>query len=267
MALKRKNYLNNRDLLKEIHKSKNTFCSYVSEEDADYDIIIDSLDEIDQAVIDQAKVNRADRLARIEHEKQLVENPQIKLSQINIPIEDIKDTDLVFRVNTYDHIPLEPGRKKNPKTVKDNHARINFPPFQHYRLTEDREPKCVGKSHWIGGMDNGYFCLEHGKINNKLAHMFVTMTNRYADKWNWRGYSYNDEMRQTALLQLSQVGLQFDESKGQNPFAYYTATIHNSFTRVLNLEKRNQDIRDDILEMNNLTPSNSRQNSNAFQDL
>jgi hypothetical protein len=70
-------------------------------------------------------------------------------------------------------------------------------------------------------------------------------------------------MRSQALLQLSQIGLQFDESKSQNPFAYYTAAITNSFTRVLNIEKRNQNLRDDILEMNNLNPSYTRQNMHS----
>jgi len=68
-------------------------------------------------------------------------------------------------------------------------------------------------------------------------------------------------MRGQALLQLSQIGLQFDEAKSQNPFAYYTAAITNSFTRILNIEKKNQSIRDDILEMNGLNPSFTRQNS------
>ena len=73
-------------------------------------------------------------------------------------------------------------------------------------------------------------------------------------------------MRGQALLQLSQIGLQFNESKSQNPFAYYTAAITNSFTRILNIEKKNQNIRDDILEMNGLNPSWTRQNSGkAYQ--
>ena len=97
-------------------------------------------------------------------------------------------------------------------------------------------------------------------MTNKLALMFMKLCERYATRSNWRGYTYNDEMRSQALLQLSQIGLQFDESKSQNPFAYYTAAITNSFTRVLNIEKRNQNLRDDILEMNNLNPSYTRQN-------
>jgi hypothetical protein len=96
-------------------------------------------------------------------------------------------------------------------------------------------------------------------MTKKLAHMFMKLCERYATRSNWRGYTYNDEMRSQALLQLSQIGLQFDESKSQNPFAYYTAAITNSFTRVLNIEKRNQNLRDDILEMNGLTPSYTRQ--------
>ena len=75
------------------------------------------------------------------------------------------------------------------------------------------------------------------------------------------GNTYNDEMRGAALLQLSQIGLQFDESKSANPFSYFTATLTNSFTRILNIEKKNQSIRDDILEANGLTPSFSRQAS------
>jgi hypothetical protein len=69
-------------------------------------------------------------------------------------------------------------------------------------------------------------------------------------------------MQSQALMQLSQIGLQFDESKSENPFAYYTAAITNSFTRILNIEKKNQSIRDDLLEMNHMMPSFTRQGEN-----
>ena len=82
---------------------------------------------------------------------------------------------------------------------------------------------------------------------------------------NVRGYTYNDEMRGQAILQLAQIGLQFDESKSQNPFAYYTAAVTNSFVRVINIEKRNQNIRDDILEMNDMNPSFTRQNQGQWE--
>jgi hypothetical protein len=88
--------------------------------------------------------------------------------------------------------------------------------------------------------------------------MYIKLCERYATRGNVRGYTYNDEMKGQAILQLTQIGLQFDESKSDNPFAYFTAAVTNSFVRIINLEKRNQNIRDDLLEMNGMNPSYTR---------
>ena len=166
--------------------------------------------------------------------------------------------ELVFRVMNMDHIPLEPGRKKNPKTPADERAKINFPAFKHYAY-QGTELKEVVRSHWEGSLSNGQFSVDHGRITNKLGTMFLKLVERYSHRANWRGYTYVDEMRGQALVQLSQIGLQFNEAKSDNPFAYYTAVVNNSFTRVLNIEKRNQNIRDDILIDQGHMPSFSRQ--------
>jgi hypothetical protein len=269
------NYLNNRDLLKQIHLSKNTYCTYLDPKtDHQYDIILASVDKINQRTIAEARRNRADRLKR---ETGIVHNEK-----------KIPNTDLVFRITCWEHIPIAPkkvpkvtGKKKKLQDILDleepvedpladivdeivldpTHVRVNFPPFYHYRITEDKEPFLVGKSHWKGDLITGEYSRDHGTMTPELARMFLKLCERYATRSNWRGYTYNEEMRGQALLQLSQIGLQFDESKSQNPFAYYTAAITNSFTRILNIEKKMQNIRDDILEMNGLNPSWTRQNS------
>ena len=53
--IKRKNYLNNHDLLKEIHKSKNTYSSFIAEGDDVYDIILPNIDKINIGTVAQAK--------------------------------------------------------------------------------------------------------------------------------------------------------------------------------------------------------------------
>ena len=258
--MKRVKYLNNRDLLIQIHASKNTYCSYVSDNDSTYDIIVPSLSKINVRTISQAKKNKAKRLTQDAWEQAKAEGQKkIELSDFTVSPRKIDKTDLVFRVMLYDHIPDDVDRKRNPKTEADRKVKINFPPFQHYKLDNKGKTKCVGKSHWIGGMSNGNFSCDHGKITNSLAMMFMKLCERYGTRANWRGYTYNDEMQSQALMQLSQIGLQFDESKSENPFAYYTAAITNSFTRILNIEKKNQSIRDDILEYNNMNPSYTRQ--------
>lgn len=257
-------YLNNRDLLKEIHKSKNTFCSYVDDEYHQYDIILPSLEKINIRSVAEAKRNRAKRLSGEAYEAAKELDKKASQKDFEIDYKKINKTDLIFRIMTFDHIPLAPGRKKTVKTTADSHERCNFPPFQHWKFDENDNLVCVGKSHWVGGMDNGHFSKTHGQATNELAKMWMKLCERYATRGNVRGYTYNDEMRGQAILQLTQIGLQFDESKSNNPFAYYTAAVTNSFVRIINIEKRNQNIRDDILEMNGMNPSWTRQNAHTF---
>lgn len=284
------NYLNNKDILKEIHTSKTHYCSYLTPEDHRYDYICDMPTESIEAslahactpeVIQQAKETRATRLSLEAGEKD------------SVSPDSIPESDLVFRVMTWDHVPVAPkaprkiDKKKTAKDIfdfegdgeeifadlEDNatkgevddmvHVKVNFPPFQHFRKDPFGSFQCVGKSHWKGNLTTGEFSKDHGQITNKLARMYIMMCEKYAMKFNWRGYTYNDEMRNSAILQLTYVGLRFNEAKSANPFAYYTAAITNSFCRVLNSEKRNQNIRDDILEMNGLNPSWSRQGTSS----
>jgi hypothetical protein len=279
------NYLNNRDILKEIHKSKMTYCSFLTPEDAHYDIILPDIDKINKKNIAEGRKLRAERLGRAAYDAaQATSSVKLKLDDFAVKPSKILTTDIVFRVTTWEHIPTDTTKSKKTKvtvinddenivTEYDDQAaelksskfmKVNFPPFQHYKIDENGVPYCVGKSHWQGDLTNGKFNRDHGTMTRTLAHMFMKLCERYATRSNWRGYTYNDEMRSQALLQLSQIGLQFDESKSQNPFAYYTAAITNSFTRVLNIEKRNQNLRDDILEMNGLTPSYTRQGMGSW---
>jgi len=286
------NYLNNKDILKEIHKSKTSYCYFTKKEYNAYDSIIDLPDDtlekaltwcIKPTQLKEAKLMKSLRLSA----------EQGLAGKNKIDPKTIETDGLMFRVMTWEHIPvakkqprkvvkkkkaidiidfendLEPNTdlfaenedKKSDVVVDDFvHVKVNFPPFQHYMLdAETMTLSLVGKSHWTGGLKTGNFTATNGSLTDKLARMYIMLCEKYAMKFNWRGYTYNDEMRQSAILQLTYVGLRFNESKSANPFAYYTAAITNSFCRVLNSEKRNQNIRDDILEMNGLNPSFTRQ--------
>jgi hypothetical protein len=261
--MRRVKYLNNRDLLIEIHKSKNTFNSFIQDDCSTFDIIVPSLSKINVRTIALAKKNKAKKLTQLAWETAKIGGQKkIKLTDFTISPRKIDKLDLVFRVMMFDHVPKDAKRKRNPKTVADHHVKCNFPPFQHYKLDKKGKLICVGKSHWVGGMSNGHFNCHHGQITTNLAKMYMKLCERYGTRANWRGYTYNDEMQSQALMQLSQIGLQFDESKSENPFAYYTAAITNSFTRILNIEKKNQNIRDDLLEQEHMMPSFTRQTQN-----
>lgn len=167
-------FITNRELLAEIHKSKNSFCHYDKPEYADYDIIVNNVEEITPEIIEEARANRAK-----------------KLSTKTAPVlADSIDVDsLVYRVNSWAHVPLDPTGKRRPRAPgEDSLMRVNFPPFIHVVL-ENGVPTEVGRSHWDDGLcQGGAFSIEHGRISRRLAEMFMLLVDRYSRRGNWRGY-------------------------------------------------------------------------------
>ena len=191
---RRQKYLNNRDLLSEIHKSKSSFSSYASSEYKQYDIILTSLEKVNIRTVAEAKKNRAKRIGLEEFARlRLAGDKKTKLIDLIPDYKTILKTDIIIRIMTYDHIPLAPGRKKNPKTEADKHEKINFPPYQHWKFDDEDNLICVGKSHWKGGLHNGHFSKDHGRITENLGKMFIKLSERYAQRSNWRGYCVDTE--------------------------------------------------------------------------
>ena len=247
-------------MLKQIHISKSNFSWFEDRErHHQFDVIIDNvagelnLENEIRELEAVARQNRADRLQKEAWDL----NTDKKKKQVDFAVDtnSFEQSEIVFRVMTFEHIPDEPGRKANPKTVADHKVKLPFPPFKHY-VIDGNEIREVGISHHN---KNKEFDIVTGRITATLANMYIKLVERYSQRANWRGYTYIDEMRGQALLQLTQIGLQFNEAKSDNPFAYYTAAVNNSFTRVLNIEKKNQGIRDDLLEKAGQAPSWTRQ--------
>jgi hypothetical protein len=246
--LERIKYITNKELLIEIARSKNTYSYFTKPEYARYDAIVHNISDITPEFIQTTWNKRLEIVAK--------QGPAVWGDAL---ANGILEEDIVFRVMTNEHIPFDPNRKRRLKVPTDEgQAKTPFPPFKHYIFVNGM-PQEVGRSHWKGDLDTGGFCIEEGKITNRLATMFMLLVERYSKRGNWRGYTYVDEMRSHALLQLSQIGLQFDESKSDNPFAFYTQVIKNCFTRILNVERKNQHIRDDLLIIAGVQPSYTRQ--------
>lgn len=235
------NYLTNKQLLSEIHRCKSTFCSYLEPRYSAFDAIVDNIEDI-----------TPERLT------EELENKKITMTKAKESIEGVSEADVVFRVMTYEHVPDNLDPKKKTRGANQDKIRVNFPPFKHF-IKRDDELVEVGRSHWSGGFANGHFDMENGRLTNKMGMMMKLLVERVGYKRNWRGYSYNEDMQSQALVHLCQVALLFDESKGSNPFAFYTQVITYCFLRILLLEKRVQEIRDDLLVEAGVAPSMSRQ--------
>jgi len=241
-------YITNKELLIEINRSKMTYSYFKEPRFSRFDAIVHDISLITPAFISFTLQKR----------KELMQKQGVSIWGDLLP-ENINETDLVFRVMTNEHIPNDPNRKRRIKIPSDDgQVKTPFPAFKHYSIIDGNLTE-VARSHWKGDLETGSFCIDHGKITNRLATMFMLLVERYSKRGNWRGYTYVDEMRGHALVQLSQTALLFDESKSDNPFAFYTTIIKNGFTRILNTEKKNQHIRDDLLIIGGAQPSYSRQ--------
>lgn len=245
-------YLTNKDLLSAIHESKCTYCEFVDKKYSRYDLIVSSLEGVTTEMLEAARAKRmADTLTEAKKDK--------KAPLPNLSLDDFPLDEIVVRLMTFEHIPINPAKLEKAKTTAERHIRCPFPPFQHF-IWQDGAWQCVGKSH----QKNGEFSITHGRTTNRLGAMWMKLVERYGHRGNWRGYSYVEEMKAQALLQLSQVGLQFDESKSLNPFSYYTSVVSTSFLKILTTEKKSQSIRDDLLIMHNHMPSHTRQTQDAI---
>lgn len=106
---------------------------------------------------------------------------------------------------------------------------------------------------------------EVGKLTNRLAAMFQLLCARYATKGNWVNYSYNEDMQAYAILMLTRTWYKFNPEKSNNPFAFYTQCVKNSFLQYLRVEKKQQIARDTMMVNVGLNPSHSFQENASDQ--
>lgn len=94
-----------------------------------------------------------------------------------------------------------------------------------------------------------------GFMTDKLARMLQLLCSKYAKKGNFVNYSYNDDMQSYAMMMLVKTWNSFNPLKSNNPFAFFTQCIKHSFLQFLNLEKRQRNIRDELLIDQGMNPS------------
>ncbi len=86
-----------------------------------------------------------------------------------------------------------------------------------------------------------------GRITDKLGKMYMLIAERFSRHPSFSRYSFRDDMVAFAVTNLCANGLKFDENRFSKPFNYYTTAIYNSFIQFLAEEKKQRNIRDELL--------------------
>lgn len=183
-------YISNKELLVEIGRSKASYSYFVAPEYSTFDAVVPSID-----------------LLTIDFLTNTINTKASKMSTKANPVDpgSINPESIVFRVMTDAHLPPETDEKKRKKSSKGEWVtKPNFPPFKHYVFREGEVIE-VGRSHWKNGIDNGSFCLTHGKISDRLARMFMMLAEQYSRRRNWGGYCVDESTE--ALTQRGWLGI------------------------------------------------------------
>ncbi len=96
---------------------------------------------------------------------------------------------------------------------------------------------------------------EQDDMTDELAKMLQTLCARYASRAQFANYTYNEDMQAYAMMMLVRTWRSFNPEKSNNPFAFFTQCIKNSFIQMLNQEKRQRNVRDELLIDSGMNPS------------
>lgn len=99
-------------------------------------------------------------------------------------------------------------------------------------------------------------------LSPKLARYLYMIAERYSYSSSFGGYSFREDMVSFAVVNLCANWHKFDPEKSDNPFAFYTTAAYRSFLQYLADEKKQRDIRDQMLVEAGANPSFSYQDRN-----
>ena len=112
-------YLTNKDLLEEIHRSKISYCEFLESKHTAYDFIVSDITQVTTQRIDDARQKRVDVYIAAERKAQIAAGN--KSPVINYSLDDVQRKDIVIRVMTFDHIPINEEKLAKAKNEANRH--------------------------------------------------------------------------------------------------------------------------------------------------
>lgn len=135
---------------------------------------------------------------------------------------------------------------------------------------DDKKTKKKSKNNYLDNKELMKEIIEskrENKMSKRLSIMLMLLVNKYSKHPWFSGYTYIDDMRSFALLNLTENWQSFDPLKYKNPHAYYTKCVYNSFQQFKFKEKHHRKIRDELLVYNGFRPSNTYMQENSEQNI
>lgn len=123
-----------------------------------------------------------------------------------------------------------------------------------------KEKSTSTKKHYVSNaqlLEEFHICKKDGKLSNKMAKYLMLVAERYSYHPWFAGYSFREDMVCSAVVNLCANWHKFNPEKSDtpNPFSYYTTACYRSFLSYLDAERKERDIRDELLIDAGASPS------------
>ncbi len=88
------------------------------------------------------------------------------------------------------------------------------------------------------------YLKKSGIFSEKLGELILNIAKNYANKGNFSGYTWVDDMIGDAVLTCVKYIKNFNLDKSDNAFAYVTTICQRSFMNYINKQKKHSEIKD-----------------------
>ena len=93
---------------------------------------------------------------------------------------------------------------------------------------------------------------EKPPVPDYIGSCFLKIANHLSYRPNFINYTYREEMIGDGIENCIQYAKNFDPEKSKNPFAYFTQTIYYAFLRRISKEKKQQSIKQKMIDNDTL---------------
>lgn len=128
--------------------------------------------------------------------------------------------------------------------------------------TTKRQKATSTKGHYVTNADLMEAIAADKKtrvLSNRLAKYLYMIAERYSYSPSFAGYSFREDMVAFAVVNLCANWHKFDPEISNQPFSFYTTAVYRSFLQYLSDEKKQRNIRDELLVEAGANPSFSYQ--------
>lgn len=96
---------------------------------------------------------------------------------------------------------------------------------------------------------------ETGVMNEKLGRMVLKISTELANKGNFSGYTWKDDMISEGVLAFIRFGKSFDPSISNNAFAYISMSCYRAFIAYIKKQKKHAYIKDACYDFMGIAPN------------